>query len=331
MLYPILFALGCANPSQDNANPPVQQQTPPSTVEPSTESGLTVLGFNLGQMQTAEVEAQLAKLDIPCPSKDGLTKKVSIYDCRTNLTIEDLAPRVVRGSWENLFLVKGDDNPLHYISLTRKYSIPSAIVEDYNSTFKYIESVLGPASKVGEIDVDKVDSPIYRTASFWESDSIKVELSVMKMGTPTVSLYEKWTHIPLNTAVKEREGQSGHMKNTVKDYKGTVKVLDSKDGITSIETVFADREQLKDKEIAVQGTVVKSNAVFGTNWYHIQDGSGSAESENHDLTVTSDDSANIGDSIIIRGSLTVDKDFGFGYFYPAIIEGGKVEIISSEK
>ena len=43
-----------------------------------------------------------------------------------------------------------------------------------------------------------------------------------------------------------------------------------------------------------------------------------------DLTVTTSAVVAMGDMIIVEGPLTVNKDFGAGYKYDAIIEGAKV-------
>ena len=77
----------------------------------------------------------------------------------------------------------------------------------------------------------------------------------------------------------------------------------------------------------MRGRVIKANkGIFGTNWYHLVDGSGGEGTQ--DLTVTSSGSANVGDLVRARGSLTTDKDLGFGYFYPAIIEEAVIRVES---
>ena len=69
----------------------------------------------------------------------------------------------------------------------------------------------------------------------------------------------------------------------------------------------------------MRGRVVKANKnIMGTNWYHIQDGSG--EGAHGDLTITTSASLNVGDLVLITGTGTVDKDFGAGYRYEFIIE-----------
>ena len=58
------------------------------------------------------------------------------------------------------------------------------------------------------------------------------------------------------------------------------------------------------------------------NWIHIQDGTG--DEDGYDLLVTSDDFADVGDIIICEGTLTLDKDFGAGYYYSVVLEKSKV-------
>lgn len=96
-------------------------------------------------------------------------------------------------------------------------------------------------------------------------------------------------------------------------------------GGLSIEQVFAERADRADTEVQVRGRIVKASYdIFETNWYHLQDGSGRAEDENHDLTITSDTRLEVGQVVTAAGTLTTDKDLGFGYFYAAIIEGAAV-------
>ncbi len=58
--------------------------------------------------------------------------------------------------------------------------------------------------------------------------------------------------------------------------------------------------------------------IMRTNWMHIQDGTAG------DLTVTTDGSFAKGDQVMVEGVLSINKDFGAGYKYPAIIEKAKV-------
>lgn len=94
-------------------------------------------------------------------------------------------------------------------------------------------------------------------------------------------------------------------------------------GGRSIASVFAERAALAGATVKVRGRVVKASPnIFGTNWYHLRDGTG-GEGTN-DLTVTSDAVFDVGAIVVAEGPLTVDKDLGFGYRYDAIVEGATV-------
>jgi hypothetical protein len=61
---------------------------------------------------------------------------------------------------------------------------------------------------------------------------------------------------------------------------------------------------------------------MGKNWIHLQDGSG--QQGTNDLTVTTSGTANAGDTVVVAGKLSVDKDFGYGYKYAVIVEDAQV-------
>ena len=72
---------------------------------------------------------------------------------------------------------------------------------------------------------------------------------------------------------------------------------------------------------------MKSNPeIMGTNWLHIQDGSGTADARTNDLTVTTSDSAKVGDVVTVTGTLATKKDFGAGYAYDAIVEKATLKL-----
>jgi hypothetical protein len=105
--------------------------------------------------------------------------------------------------------------------------------------------------------------------------------------------------------------------------KENVKIEPADNGNT-IEQIYAQKNNLAGKTIIVRGKVVKYNKqIMKKNWIHIQDGSGS--SKNYDLVVTSDQTANVGDIITVKGTLSLDKNFGAGYFFPVIIENAELE------
>lgn len=91
----------------------------------------------------------------------------------------------------------------------------------------------------------------------------------------------------------------------------------------TVSELWASKGALADKPVVVRGKVVKFLAgIMGKNWLHLRDGSGAPGSD--DITVTTNDVANVGDVVTVRGTLRADKDFGAGYKYAVIVEDAKV-------
>jgi len=100
----------------------------------------------------------------------------------------------------------------------------------------------------------------------------------------------------------------------------------------SIADVYAKAASLDKKQVTIRGHVVKYSAsIMGKNWLHLQDGTGDPKKANHDIVVTSDDDAEVGDTVTATGTVVKDKDFGSGYSYDVIIEDAKVVKEASDK
>ena len=100
----------------------------------------------------------------------------------------------------------------------------------------------------------------------------------------------------------------------------------AQDGLT-IGEIYAQKSDLAEQTVTLRGKVVKfSPQIMGTNWIHLQDGSGDPDAGTHDLTVTSNVEVKVGDTLVASGPLTVDKDFGYGYQYDLIMEDAQVTV-----
>ena len=96
-------------------------------------------------------------------------------------------------------------------------------------------------------------------------------------------------------------------------------------GGETIADIYSGKDKLAGKQIIVRGKVVKfTPQIMGKNWIHVQDGTGTANSK--DLTVTTDQKAKVGDTVLVKGTLTTNKDFGYGYKYDVIVENGNVTV-----
>ncbi|MCK5378391.1 MAG: hypothetical protein KAJ78_03260 [Acidobacteria bacterium] len=101
--------------------------------------------------------------------------------------------------------------------------------------------------------------------------------------------------------------------------------IETPEGGLTIASIWADREALAGQTVVVSGKVVKYNGgIMGTNWLHIQDGSGSAADGTNDLTITSATAVAVGDIVTVTGAVTLNKDFGSGYRYATIILDAEV-------
>jgi len=93
----------------------------------------------------------------------------------------------------------------------------------------------------------------------------------------------------------------------------------------TVAELWAGKAALQDHPVTVRGKVVKFlPGIMGRNWLHLRDGSGSPEQGTHDITVTTNETAAVGDTVLVNGILRADKDFGAGYRYGVIIEEAKL-------
>ena len=117
-------------------------------------------------------------------------------------------------------------------------------------------------------------------------------------------------------------GASGSAKPTASaklDFAGLKKAPGGK----TVAEVFGAKEKLGGQKVVIRGKVAKYSAmIMGKNWIHLRDGTGSQGTD--DLVVTTDAKVKVGDTILVTGNITLDKDFGAGYKYDVLIEDAKV-------
>ena len=95
-----------------------------------------------------------------------------------------------------------------------------------------------------------------------------------------------------------------------------------KPGTLSVEELFMNAKKLNGKTVKVRGKVIKvAREIMKRDWVHIEDGTGDAEAGTDDLVFTTPKAdVKRGDIVTAEGIVAVEKDFGYGYFYPVIIE-----------
>ena len=107
------------------------------------------------------------------------------------------------------------------------------------------------------------------------------------------------------------------------DLTGIVKA----EGGKRVLDVYTEKNALANQQVVVRGKVVKTNAgIMNKDWLHVRDGSGEEGKNDLTVTTTSKPLPNVGDTVLITGTVVLDKDFGMGYQYPVLIEDAEVKI-----
>jgi len=137
---------------------------------------------------------------------------------------------------------------------------------------------------------------------------------------PLLYLVQDVSTIPDGKIMSSQQLEQAATKPDI--VKKTVKIKPVKNGIT-IAKLYANKTAYAGKKIQVRGKVTKYNPrIMGRNFVHIQDGT--ENGNNFDLTVTTQNKVNVGDVVTFEGMITLNKDFGAGYFYPVIMEKAAV-------
>lgn len=117
--------------------------------------------------------------------------------------------------------------------------------------------------------------------------------------------------------------QSSTPKGSTETEELVVEKIEQVSGGISIEELYSKIDTYGNKVVKIKGKVTKYNGgIMGKNWLHIQDGT--QHETNMDLTVTTASLANVGDVITVEGKVTLNKDFGAGYFFEVIMEDAKI-------
>jgi hypothetical protein len=88
----------------------------------------------------------------------------------------------------------------------------------------------------------------------------------------------------------------------------------------TVAEIFLERAALNEQPVRLRATVVKlTEGIMGKTYLHLQDGSGSAERGNHDLTATTTEPFEVGETVEVKGQLAIDQDVGVGYRYAALL------------
>ncbi len=103
----------------------------------------------------------------------------------------------------------------------------------------------------------------------------------------------------------------------------TLGLIEQPQGGITIKELLENASSYSGKDVFVKGKVVKvNNGILDRNWVHISDGTTFEDKSR--LTFTTNEIVKIDDVVTFKGVVTLDKDFGYGYVYPVLVEKAKL-------
>jgi len=103
--------------------------------------------------------------------------------------------------------------------------------------------------------------------------------------------------------------------------------IEKLEGGKTIGEIWNERQALAGQTVTFRGEVVKRPPprIMGRNWIHLRDGT-TGEGDIGELTVTTSASPEVGSTILVSGTVFIDRDFGYGYRYDLLIEDASITI-----
>jgi len=127
--------------------------------------------------------------------------------------------------------------------------------------------------------------------------------------------------MPMGQMPQGHMGQ-GHSGAVESEQKSSISLDKSGDEVT-IADIYANPKEFEGKEFEIRGVVTKVNKeIMGKNWVHLQDGTSNEGA--FDLTITTQGLPKVNDEVTFKGTLTLEKDFGAGYYYDVIMEDAEM-------
>ena len=98
------------------------------------------------------------------------------------------------------------------------------------------------------------------------------------------------------------------------------------EGGHTVGEILGSDDELAGKQVTVRGKVVKfSSRILGRNWIHLRDGTAGPGGA-MDLVVTTDAVAEVGNTLLVRGTVVTNTDLGSGYVYDVLIEKASITL-----
>ena len=163
-------------------------------------------------------------------------------------------------------------------------------------------------------------------------DTVEVHGGIQMINFRSNALNRTFDEIHLVSAIRVKSQQKGSSESAPGDgdagvgpqAEPQVSAIERIEGGHTVGEIIAGKTSLAGSEVAVRGKVIKMNtAIMGRNWLHLSDGTVGPDGE-QEVTVRTEDIPTVGSTVVVRGTVTTDRDFGSGYKYSVLIEDAKV-------
>jgi hypothetical protein len=159
-------------------------------------------------------------------------------------------------------------------------------------------------------------------------DTVEMSSGIGMANFHSATLDRTFDEIRLVSAIRVRSQQEGSSESAAGSGGAgadlQVSGIERIEGGHTVAEVIAGKASLAGSEVAVRGKVVKMNAgIMGRNWLHLSDGTVGPDGE-REITVITEEIAAVGSTVVVRGTVATDQDFGSGYHYSVLIENAKV-------
>jgi hypothetical protein len=181
------------------------------------------------------------------------------------------------------------------------------------------------------IEIDTGDALVWvagPTTKLKVGDAVEVSGGIQMIDFRSSALDRTFAQIQLVSAIQVKSQQKGSSESAPgggdAGAEPQVSGIERIEGGHTVGEVIAGRTSLAGSEVAVRGKVIKMNAaIMGRNWLHLSDGTVGPDGE-QELIVSTEDIAAVGSTVVARGIVATDRDFGSGYKYSVLIENAKV-------
>jgi hypothetical protein len=181
------------------------------------------------------------------------------------------------------------------------------------------------------VEVDTGDGLVWVAGPVTEvkvGDAVEVSGGIQMVNFRSTALDRTFDKIQLVSAIgvksDPKESSKSAPSGTDAGTELQVSGIERVEGGHTVAEVIADKASLAGSEVAVRGKVIKMNAaIMGRNWLHLSDGTVGPDGE-REVIANTEDIAAVGSTVVVRGTVATDRDFGSGYNYSVLIEDAKV-------